>query len=303
MNQAVIPDTTDLLESFLANQDEYNNVPIGIKFGGALAEDETIVREIARQAAILSKNGRGPKLFFVHGGGKQIDEALTSARIDIKKDARNVRITDPETMTVCDDELRVLNGKITRIFNQVAPHVQAVGMAGYDAKLITGVPVDRKNRNFTGSITNVNIGYLKKILNRAAGHSVIPIIYPICHSPEARESDFRINVNADDVIAALCVHMGARRMILLSDIPGILDQQKQLITEIHPDDITPLIQNGTITGGMIPKAESMRDVTLKLGESGGVAVVDGRKRSALINEILGQGGGTLVSSKAAPLRF
>lgn len=286
-------DATDLLENFLQYQEQYDGQVVGFKYGGELAEDAAMVREIARQCAIMTRGQRGPLLFGVHGGGDAITAALAKEGIERVNDSKGKRITNPDVMRVADRELGLLNKSNVRIFNAVSSDVQAVGLAAYDGRLVTAQAFDPANNNYAGRVTKVNTGYLSQIMNRAAGN-YIPLIYPIAYGPDAEATDYRINVNADDLAAEIAMAMKAKRFLMLSNIPGILDKEKNLISTVSTDDVAGLIEDGTITGGMIPKAEGARDVALELGSAGGVAIIDGRKRSTMLNELLGMGGGTLV---------
>ncbi len=286
------PDITTMLEDFFAFQETYDNQLVVIKFGGALAEDPKVVRTIAQQANIM-RHRMGQRVVVVHGGGKQIDAALLEKGIDIVKDpATGLRVTDAATMDVCDRSLRDLNGSIVRIFNQVAGKSQAMGMAGYDARLLEGSSFS--STNFTGRVEGVNNKLLNHLLDKAGGDT-IPVIYPICHAPSAHGSNLRINVNADDVASAIAESLGARRLVLASDIPGVLDKERNLIPEISTGEVSKLIQNGTITGGMIPKIEAAKATAEALGDDGGVVILNGAKPSAILVEILYRGGsGTLI---------
>lgn len=288
-------DDVALIEHFLACQKKYDGETIVFKFGGALAEDTAIVREIARQIALLSHGPKGPRLIGVHGGGKSIDAALAKENIEIRKDPKTgLRITDPATMDICDKTLRALNGDLVRIFNSVSDTIAACGMAAYDGRLASGAPLDAQNDNFTGRVTDVNTAFLNAVLNKGGETKTVPLLYSIGHCTQASKSGYRINFNADDLATAVAIETEARRMVLLSDIPGILDKDKKIIPQLETGEITKLIQDGTISGGMIAKAEAARDAALALGENGGVVILDGRQPGTILKEILGMGGGTLI---------
>lgn len=291
--QPPVLNATDLLENFLTYQEQYDGQVVGFKYGGEIAEQTELVREIARQCAIMCRGHRGPLLFGVHGGGDAITKALAAQGIPREDDAKGKRITNPAVMDVCDRELNMLCKSNVRVFNSVSADVQAVGLAAYDGRLVTAKPFDTSINNYAGRVTGVNTAYLSQIMNRAAGN-YIPLIYPIAYGPDAPATDYRINVNADDLAAEIAMAMKAKRFILLSNIPGILDKEKNLISDVSTDDIARLIEDGTITKGMIAKAEAARDVALELGDQGGVAIIDGRKPATMLGELLGMGGGTLI---------
>jgi acetylglutamate kinase len=297
------PDMTDIsciFNDILRFKEKYRDETIVIKFGGALAEDDDVIRNIARQAAFLT-HSIDANVVIIHGGGKQINNALEEKGITPQRDPKtDLRITDGPTLDVSDSALRTLNGKIVRLFRETSRDICAVGMAGYDGPIVTAEALS----HFTGQATGVDTEYLSQVL-QVKGRSVIPVIYPICNNDTPQGGESRLNVNADDVAATIAAKLGARRLILCSDIPGVLDKDKMLIKKLNTHEIARLIDNGTVTGGMIAKIKAAADAADTLS-SGGVVILDGRKENAILEELLYENGsGTLIHrpghTKPAPL--
>lgn len=287
----------DILQVFndvLRYREEYEDKLIVMKFGGALAEDTDIISNIARQAAFLTLSF-GARVILIHGGGAQIDSRIAEHGLEIKKDAKTgLRITDNETLGISDKVLRGINGAIVSIFNKVAPKLRAIGMAGYDGRLITADKKDTLTGNYTGHVKSIDEAYLDYMMS-FEGSKVIPIIYPICHNPNGEEEN-RLNVNADEVAGVLASRLNAKRLVLCSDVPGVLDREGNLISEIFVEDVDSLIEDGSITGGMIQKLRAAAHVAENL-DSGSVVIVDGRTPGSILAEFMYEkGSGTLVST-------
>jgi len=282
-------DITAIFNDILKFKDKYRHELIVIKFGGALAEDDDVIRNIARQAAFLT-HSIDARVIVVHGGGKQIDLALAEKGIEIKRDPKtDLRITDGPTLDVSDAALRSLNGKIVRLFHEASKDIQALGMAGYDARIVEAESL----HHFTGQVSDVNDRTLLQLV-KMADSSVIPVIYPICHSKVSVDNESRLNVNADDVASAIATKLKARRLILCSDIPGVLDKDKTLVKALSTRAIDRLVSDGTVTGGMIAKLKAAGDAADAL-PGGGVVILNGRKENAILTELLYENGaGTLI---------
>lgn len=291
--------TLQMISDILRYKDEYERKIVVMKFGGSLAENDETVTNIARQAEFLTHNFDA-RVVLVHGGGNQINARLKEHGIEVKKEEKTgLRITDADTLEISDQVLRGINGRIVSVFNRVAPRVLAIGMAGYEGRTITAIQKDAARRNYTGHITNINIAYLHHILNYNGG-DLIPVIYPICHNANSKEEN-RLNVNADEVAGMLAAHLGAKRLIFCSDIPGVLDKDGDLISEMSVEDVDKAITEGVVTGGMIQKLRTAAYAAQNLGE-GGVVIVDGRTQSSILAEfVYKKGSGTLIS-KAANLK-
>lgn len=272
----------------------YSGKLIVIKFGGALAEDDKVVGPIAKQVAFLRRSV-GVSVIVVHGGGQQIDDALKEKGIAIARDKETgLRITDKPTLATSDIALRKLNQHITELFNNAGNGISATGYAGYDNDMIKAKSCGPKLGGFTGEAPEITGHHFLKDLLGDKKANAVPVIYPICHSQKTIDGENRINVNADDVAAALAAQMGAIRLILCSDIPGVLDKNGCLIPEISCKGTEQLITEGTVTGGMVAKLVSAARAAERLPD-GGVTILNGRAPNSILEELLSDRGcGTLI---------
>lgn len=286
------PDILQIFNDVLRYKEKYEGQLIVMKFGGALAQEETIAN-IARQAAFLQHN-LDARVILVHGGGIQIDERLKEKKIKVKKDPKTgLRITDADTLNFSDQALRAVNGRVISIFNKVALDVRAIGMAGYEGRTITAQKAGLEGGEYTGHVTEINTGYLGHLMSYNGG-DLIPVIYPICHNVE-NKTENRLNVNADEVAGALASRLNAKRLILCSDIPGVLDKDGKLIPEMSVEDVDDAIDTGVVTGGMIQKLRTAAHAAESLS-SGSVVIVDGRTPGSILGEFMyDKGTGTLIS--------
>jgi len=272
----------------------YSGQCVVIKFGGALAEDPKVVEGIAKQICYL-QNIIGINVIAPHGGGKQIDKDLKRAGLEIVRDKKTgLRITDKRTVEVSDASLRNLNNDIVCRFNAVCKEVTAMGCSGYDGPDVSAVTMGSELGGYTGHLPEANVPYFERLMK--AG--VVPFVYPICQN---RKGGGWLNVNADNVAGAIAVGMQAKRLIICSDVEGVLDEDRRLIQEISPSEALQLIDRGVVAGGMIPKLKMLVEASKKL-MSGGAVLLDGRNPTAILDELLSdQGGGTLVRHSSKKL--
>lgn len=294
-------DWSNCLDQIQKWQQVYEGKLVVVKFGGALAEDPIHVANIAKQIDYLQKFVR-VRSIVVHGGGKQIDQDLKAAGIEITKDkATGLRVTDKKTLDISDRSLRALNGEIVRSFHTTCNEIVAVGCSGYDGKILTAEACSPELGGYTGHSPEVNGHYLNQLV-RSAAPSLVPVLYPICWNAVAQDGESRLNVNADDVACALAEQMGAVRLILCADVPGVLDKEGRLISELSPFDVDRLIEEETVTGGMIAKLKSLGKAGEKMTK-GGAVILDGRDPNAILAEILSDSGsGTLVRRDITKLK-
>ena len=288
------PDLMNMFKGVIQYKKKYAGQFIVVKFGGALAADPEVITHIAEQASFL-QHSFDAHIVLVHGGGIQIDNALKREKITPQKDNAGLRITDLATLKTSDAALRALNGEVVSIFNAAAPDIKAVGMSGYDAQIISASPTSDDPENYTGHIQKIDTDYLKHVMSFGRG-DVIPVIYPICHNPGVEEGENRLNVNADEVASKLAAELGAKRLILCSDVTGVLDHERNLIPHMSIDEVDQKIAEGVITGGMIQKVRCAAHAA-ELIPSGAVVILDGRNETSVITEFLHpDGSGTLVST-------
>lgn len=250
-----------------------------IKIGGELVGDEKAIQNLVFQARKLAD--AGGRVFIVHGGGVQITEEL--AKAGIKAEFINgLRHTSADAVEITERCLRDLNAGVVALFDG-----GAVGIGGYQGGIIRAVPVFEGTR--TGTVSHVDRAAL---LNAADGGKVC-VIYPICAGPNGE----MMNVNADDVAAAVAEGVGADRLILCSNIPGVMDKQKKVFPRLYIDELAALIADETITGGMIPKVQSAARIA-ENPSVGGVVILNGADIVAIEKVFSdGAGAGTLIQRR------
>lgn len=284
---------------------KYENKLFVVKFGGALAEDMDVVSHIANQIYYLSKTVKCI-FYIVHGGGKSINQALKEAGIEIVRDKKTgLRITNQKTLAVSDRSLRDLNKAIVRCFNTgLDKKTVFFGAAGYDHKGLVANAYGLDLGGYTGHSPIVNVDYFHQLINPVTSMKSVPIVYPICWNDKAKlNKDNRLNVNADDVASAFACQMNAAKLIVCSDVPGVLNDKNKLILEMSPDDVDMLIENGVVTGGMVPKVKALKMAANRM-KNGAAVILDGRKPTSIIdNVMLDIGSGTLVSKKVSQMKF
>jgi len=234
--------------------------PWVVKFGGSLLSDEDAGGEFLKQAAALSR--RRP-LVLVHGGGPEINAALEQTGVRTTW-VKGRRVTDDAAMRVVEMVLsgevnKRLGGRLSRL------GVRAVGLSGRDGGLLTAKPVKGLGR--VGMPSKADASVLIALLKA----KFTPVVSPVAGGADGEA----LNVNADDAAASIAAALKAERLVYLTDVPGVLDADKNTLPVIRVGrDLGSLISSGVVTGGMIPKTQSCRDAIKKgVGE---VDIIDGR---------------------------
>jgi acetylglutamate kinase len=242
-----------------------------VKYGGAAMEEERLAKEFARDVVLLKYVGVNPVI--VHGGGPQIERMLT--RLDIPtRFVEGLRVTDGETLEVVE---MVLSGTINKAIVQAIHNAggQAIGLSGKDGKLITAERVKGKDIGFVGDVVAVNGRILKDI--SASGY--IPVIAPLAAGADGTT----YNVNADTAAGSVAKALTAEKLILLTDVPGVLDAALKPISSMSTQEARKLVKSDAVRGGMIPKITCCLDAL-----HGGVKkshIIDGRIPHALLLEV------------------
>ena len=261
-----------------------------VKYGGHAMGQEALARDFARDIVLLKHTGINP--IVVHGGGPQIKSMLSRLQIE-SEFVDGLRVTDAPTVEIVE---MVLAGKINKeIVGAIqAEGGKAVGICGKDAKLITARRIRSKNGQdigYVGEPAEVDTSVLE-LFDRS---EIIPVIAPIAASDDSET----MNINADTAAGAIAGAIGARRLLMLTDVKGVLDQSGELLPWLLLDDARALIQDGTISGGMIPKIETC----IAAIEAGARAatIIDGRVPHALLLELFTEHGiGTQIRKEPAP---
>lgn len=294
MADMTVNETARVLSEALPFLQRYDDQVIVVKYGGHAMVDPELARMFARDIVMLKVCGLNP--IVVHGGGPQINKMLD--KLDVKAEFREgLRVTDTETMSVVE---MVLAGSINK---SIVASIQqaggrAVGISGKDGNLLIAERyVKEKTDPATGKKVKIDFGQVgeparvnTEILHTIMKSDAIPVVAPIGVGWEGDT----YNVNADTAAGAIASATGAKRLLLLTDVAGVLDKDKQLISELKIGDVSKLVEEGTITGGMIPKIESAVAVV----ESGveGVIILDGRVPHSVLLELLTPHGvGTRIS--------
>lgn len=271
----------------------YHGKTIVIKYGGNAMVEERLKESFARDVILLKLVGMNPVV--VHGGGPQIDEALKK----IGKSGtfiQGMRVTDEETMEVVE---WVLGGEVQQDIVMLINHFggQAVGLTGKDGGLIRAkkmlvadekTPGSTIDLGFVGEIEAINPAVVKALQDDA----FIPVISPIGFSEEGQA----YNINADLVAGKMAEILHAEKLVMMTNIPGVMDKSGNLLTDLTAREIDALFADGTISGGMLPKISSALDAA-KSGVNS-VHIIDGRIEHSLLLEILTeQAFGTMIRSR------
>lgn len=274
----------------------YSGSTVVIKYGGHAMVDEQLKEDFARDITLLKFIGIHPVV--VHGGGPQINSVLDQMGIQ-SKFVRGMRLTDGATMDVVE---MVLGGKVNKSIVAQINHQggRAVGLSGKDGGLIqarkmkivfqedAAKPPEILDPGMVGQVTDIN----PHIIHTLTREGFIPIIAPV----GVGENGETYNINADLVASQMAIALSAARLILMTDVDGVLDQQDQLISSIDTHTVEQMIATSQITGGMIPKIECALEA-LKNGVKK-VPIINGKRRHAILLELFtDQGIGTEVVLK------
>src|SRR5438132_3081013 len=282
-----------ILSEALPHMQQYDEEVVVVKYGGHAMGEEEMARSFARDIVLLEQTAINPVV--VHGGGPQIGEMLK--RLGIKSEfAAGLRITDKATVEIVE---MVLAGSINK---QIVGYInaaggKAVGLTGKDGNMVQARKVTRSIVDPDSNIEKiVDLGFVGEpekvdtmVLDQILGRELIPVLAPVATSADGAT----YNVNADTFAGAIAGALNAKRLLLLTDVPGVLDKSKSLIRELSADDARRLIADGTVSGGMIPKVETCL-YALEAGVEG-VVILDGRVPHAVLLELLtDHGAGTLM---------
>ncbi len=271
----------------------YSGKTIVIKYGGNAMTEETLKRSFARDIVLLKQVGINPVI--VHGGGPQIGSLLEK----VGKDSHfieGMRVTDSETMDIVQMVLGgLVNKQIVSDINQAGG--RAIGLTGKDGKLILAKKLEIKSKakqnqpseiidlGQVGTVEKINAGIVKLL----DSEKYIPVIAPV----GVGEDGASYNINADLVAGEMAATLGAERLLLLTNTPGVLDKQGKLLTGLNKEMIQSLADDGTIQGGMLPKLQCAIDAVEAGTDS--ACIIDGRVPHAVLLELLtDEGMGTLV---------
>ena len=294
-NQAGIDirDRARILSEAVPDMRRHAGAPVVVKYGGHAMGDDGLARLFARDIVLLRQIGVNP--IVVHGGGPQIGAMLE--RLEIKSEfVDGLRVTDQAAVDVVE---MVLSGAINK---QIVAAIdaaggRAVGLSGKDAGMIKAERLTRTKRDPDSNIEKVvDLGFVGEpkdvspdVLNVLAGAGMIPVIAPLGVGPAGET----LNINADTVAGAIAGASNAARLVLLTDVAGVMDGDGHLVSEMSAADARRMIDDGTATGGMIPKLGTCLDAIDQGVES--AVILDGRVPHAILVELFTAGGaGTMI---------
>ena len=260
---------------------KYNNKIIVIKYGGYALTKPALLKSFAKNISLL--NQLGIKVIVVHGGGPQIEKELKKRKIN-NKEYQGLRVTTKSVLGVVK---RILSHDLNKL---ISDEIKKNGgktkrLNGVSTKVLKAKIAMNGNIGFVGEPRGID----KNIIMKALKSNHIPIIAPL--GVDANNNT--LNINADTAAAYIAESLKAERLLLLTDVAGVLDNNKKLITELDRKKAFQYIKKGTIKSGMIPKIKACFN-TLKNGAKG-VALIDGRKQNAVAMELLTtEGAGTLI---------
>ncbi|MDE1569803.1 acetylglutamate kinase [Aquabacter sp. P-9] len=284
----------EVLTKALPYMQRYDDSIVVVKYGGHAMGNESVARTFAEDIVLLEQSGVNPVV--VHGGGPQIGAMLT--KLGIKSEfAAGLRITDKATVEIVEMVLAgSINKQIVGFIN--AAGGTAIGLCGKDGNMVVARKASRVvtdpdsnieqeiDLGFVGEPERVDTTVLDQILRR----ELIPVLAPVAAAADGGT----YNVNADTFAGAIAGALGAKRLLMLTDVPGVLDKNKKLIPRLTITEAERLIADGTISGGMIPKVETCI-YALEQGVEG-VVILDGKVPHAVLLELLTDGGaGTLIT--------
>ncbi|MDD3883834.1 MAG: acetylglutamate kinase [Gallionella sp.] len=265
---------------------------IVIKYGGNAMTDPALQDGFASDVVLLKLVGMNPVV--VHGGGPQINDLLTR----VGKQGtfiQGMRVTDEETMDVVEMVLGKVNKDIVNLINKHGG--KAVGLTGQDGAFIRADKLMLESQDEPGKMLDIGqVGEITKIdpsiISFLDSGDFIPVIAPIGVAPDGET----LNINADLVAGKLAEVLHAEKLVLMTNTPGVLDKNGELLTGLTPKKVDEMVADGTLSGGMLPKIGSALDAAR--GGVKSVHIIDGRVEHALLLEILtDEGVGTLIKSK------
>ena len=277
--EKILPKEGPSIEEVKKYIEKYSNEIIVIKCGGSVLLDKNLFNQFIEDVSIVNKLGLSS--IVVHGGSKNIKKKLDEQNID-SKFINGLRVTDEKTIKIVEEALLELNFEILKNINDNQASAQSV--TPKDGNIIKIIP-EKKELGLVGIPKEIDKDFLLNIIKEKK----VPVIIPM-----GVGNDKKIyNINADVAAGSVAKELNSRRLLLMTDVEGVLDKNKELILEINSEVAKKMIEEETIIGGMIPKINTCIDAI----ENGvtGVAIVDGRKPHSILFELFSdKGSGTLI---------
>jgi acetylglutamate kinase len=275
----ILPNDGPTAEEVKKYLDKYSDEFIIIKCGGSVLIDPNLFKNFIQDVAVLKKLGFNP--IIVHGGGKRINNKLNEVNIE-SNFIKGLRVTDKNTINIVEDVLIEFNKEIVDALSELS--CKAKKITSRENNIISVIQ-ENKNLGFVGIPTKIN----KDFLNETIKYNEVPVVAPL----GLDKNNQTFNINADTAAGFIAIELKARRLMIISDVEGVLDREKKLIPEINSDKAKELIDQEVISGGMIPKINNCLDVASNGVK--GVVIIDGRKNHSILFELLSDdGSGTLI---------
>ena len=275
----ILPSDGPSIDEVKRYLEKYNDEYIVIKCGGSVLVDQNLFDIFIKDIAVLNKLGFNP--IIVHGGGKRINSKLLE--LNIKSNFINgLRVTDKNTINIVENVLIEFNKEIVDALKNQSCETRRITSKEYN--IITVKPESDK-LGFVGTPTSIKTNVLEEIIKV----NEVPVVAPL----GLDKNNQTFNINADTVAGSIAKKLKARRLMIISDVEGVLDNEKKLIPEINSQKAKELINQEVISGGMIPKINNCLDVASNGVK--GVVIIDGRKNHSILFELLSdKGSGTLI---------
>ena len=277
--QKILPEAGPPADQVSKYIEKYKNDLIVIKYGGNVFIDREIFNNFIEDISILSK--LGISTVIIHGGGPRIKRELDKSNIE-SKFIRGLRVTSEKIINIVEKVLIEFNKDIVSSLSEKG--IKAISLNTQENNVINVVP-ESEELGFVGIPDKINVDIIKDKINQ----KLIPVISPL----GLGKNNQSYNINGDNAAGAIAKSLKSRRLLLMTNVEGVLNKNSKLISEISYLEITDMIKDGTITEGMIPKINTCLDA-INNGVSA-VAIIDGRKKHSVLFEIFSdKGSGTLI---------
>ena len=274
----ILPINGPSVEEVKKYLNKYKNEYICIKIGGSILEDSRLFKTLIKDISILKKLNFNPIL--IHGGGKRLTAKLS--QLNIKSNfISGLRVSDSKVIKIIEDVFVKFNKEIVNELKNSSSKARGINSKENN---IINVNTLSKNLGFVGTPNKINTEVLKKVIKV----NEIPVIAPLGLNSKNQVH----NVNADEIATAIASALNARRLVIISDVAGVLDKDNNLISEINSNKVKEMIKIGEISGGMIPKLNNAISIAHKVK---GTVIIDGRVIHSILHELLSdKGSGTLI---------
>ena len=276
--EKILPSSGPSIKEVKKYLEKYSEERIVIKCGGSVLIDPNLFNLFISDIAIMNKLGLTPTI--VHGGGKRINNKLKELNIE-STFIKGLRVTNEDTIDVVEDVLIEFNNEIVNALKEKSCNAKSITTKDHN---IIVVKSERKELGFVGEPTEIKVNVLNEIIKAEQ----IPVIAPM-----GLKDNQTFNINADTTAGAIAKKLKSRRLLLMTDMEGVMDNNNKLIAEITPDSAKKMIDEEVIKGGMIPKINTCIDAV----NNGvrGVVIIDGRKPHSILFELFSdKGSGTLI---------